>query len=145
MKKGVKQISAGADSGTSTKHSNLGDGTQRFNMGFGYLGKERAYAGEQPLLPETQISSFSQKQLLNLKLISRWVGKANLAMFELAMPISNLPGLALWDTFWNIFLFWNCTNLLAATPFPAVLLLARTLGTINPVRRAWIYGHKVPG
>ena len=106
-----------------------------------------AAPGEQPppLLPETQISSFSPKQLLNLKLISRWVGKANLAMFELAMPISNLPGLALWDTFWNMFLFWNCTNLLAATPFPAVLLLARTLGTINPVRRAWIYGHKVPG
>ena len=141
MNKGVKQISAGADSGTSTKHSNLGDGTQRFNMGFGYLGKERAYAEKQPLLPKTQISSFSQKQLLSLKLISRWVGEANLAMFELAMPISNLPGLALWDTFWNIFLFWNCTNLLAATPFPAVLLLARTLGTINPVRRAWIYGH----
>ena len=99
----------------------------------------------QPLLPETQISSFSPKQLLNLKLISRLVGKANLAVFELAKPSSKLPGLALWDTFWNIFLFWNCTNLLAATPFPAVLLLARTLGTINPVRRAWIYGHKVPG
>ena len=145
MNKGVKLISAGADSGTSTKHSNLGDGTQRFDLGFRYLGKVRADAGMLPHLPKTQISSFSQKQFLNLKLISRWVGKANLAMFELAMPISNLPGLALWDTFWNIFLFWNCTNLLAATPFPAVLLLARTLGTINPVRRAWIYGHKVPG
>ena len=108
---------------------------------FQVLGKVRADAGMLPHLPKTQISSFSQKQLLNLKLISRWVGKANLAMFELAMPISNLPGLALWDTFWNMFLFWNCTNLLAATPFPAVLLLARTLGTINPVRRDWIYGH----
>ena len=137
----MKLISAGAGSGTSTKHSNLGDGTQRFNMGFGYLGKERAYAGEQPLLPETQISSFSQKQLLNLKSISRWVGKANLAVFKLAKPSSSLPGLALWDTFWIMFLFWNCTNLLAATPFPAVFMLARTLGTTNPVRRAWIYGH----
>ena len=105
MNKGVKLISAGADSGTSTKHSNLGDGTQRFNMGFGYLGKERAYAGKQPLLPKTQISSFSQKQFLNLKSMSRWVGKANLAAFELAKPSSKPPGLALWDTFWNMFHF----------------------------------------
>ena len=88
MNEGVKLVSAGVDSGTSTKHSNLGDGTQRFNLGFGYLGKEGASAGEQPLLPETQISSFSQKQLLNLKSISRWVGKANLAAFELAKPSS---------------------------------------------------------
>ena len=141
-------VSAGADSGTSTKHSNLGDGTQRFNLGFGYLGKERGVmrgSSPSPSFPKPKSPFFSPKQFLNLKLISRWVGKAKLAMFELAMPISNLPGLALWDTFWNMFLFWNCTDLLAATPFPAVLLLARTLGTINPVRRAWIYGHKVPG
>ena len=105
MNKGVKLVPAGAGSGTSTKHSNLGDGTQRFDMGFGYLGKERAYAGEQPLLPETQISSFSQKQLLILKLISPCVDKANLAVFELAKPSSKLPGLALWDTFWNMFHF----------------------------------------
>ena len=92
MNKGVKLISAGADSGTSTKHSNLGDGTQRFNLGFGYLGKERASAGERPLLPKTQMSSFSQIQLLNLKSISRRVGKANLAALELARPISRVPG-----------------------------------------------------
>ena len=105
MNKGAKPVSAGADCGTSTKHSNLGDGTQRFNMGFGYLGKERAYAGEQPLFPETQISSFPPKQFINLKSISRWVGKANFAVFELAKPSSKLPGLALWDTFWNMFPF----------------------------------------
>ena len=45
MNKGVNLVSAGVDSGTCTKHSNLGDGTQRFDRGFGYLGKERAYAG----------------------------------------------------------------------------------------------------
>ena len=89
----------------SVGSSNLGDGTQRFELGFGYLGKERTSAGEQPLLPETQFSSFSQKQLINLKSISRWVGKANLAVFELAKPSSKLPGLALWDTFWNMFHF----------------------------------------
>ena len=130
MNKGVKLVSAGADSGTSTKHSNLGDGTQRFNMGFGYLGKERAYAGERPLLPKTQISSFSQIQLINLK---------KKVVYESAKP--NSKSLALVDSFWNMLPFWNCTNLLAATPYPAVFVLARTLGTINPVRRAWIYGH----
>ena len=42
----------------------------------------------------------------------------------------------LWAAFWNMFHYF-----LAATSYPAVFVLARTLGTINPVRRAWIYGH----
>ena len=142
MNKGVKLVSAGADSGTSTKHSNLGDGTQRFNLGFGYLGKERGVvrgSSPSPSFPKPKSHLFPKNNLLTL---SR-------SRDELARPISRRLSwqgqseeyLALWDTFWNMFLFWNCTNLLAATPFPAVLLLARTLGTINPVRRAWVYGH----
>ena len=69
MNKGVKLISAGANFAKSTKHSNLGDGTQRFNMGFGYLGKERGVvrgSSPSPSFPKPKSLLFPKNNFLTL-------------------------------------------------------------------------------
>ena len=69
--------------------------------------------------------------------------KYNFLTLKKTAPILRytVTNMALWGTFWNMFHFWDCTNLLAATSYPAVFMLALTLGTINPVPRDRIYGH----
>ena len=62
-------VSAGADSGTSTKHPNLGDGTQRFDPGFGYLGKERGVmrgSSPSPSFPKPKSLLFPKNNFLTL-------------------------------------------------------------------------------
>ena len=92
--------------------------------------------GSGPSLPRPKSPLFPQNKFLTLSRSRDDLAKPISRCFSLAKPISKFPGLALWNTFSNMFHYF-----LAATPFPAVLLLARTLGIINPVRRAWIYGH----
>ena len=89
-----------------------------------------------PSFPKPKSPLFPKYNLLTLSRSRDELARPILAALESARPTSRVPGLALWAAFWNMFHYF-----LAATSCPAVFVLARTLGTINPVRRAWIYGH----
>ena len=94
-------MSAGAVSGTSTKHSNLGDGTQRFDLGFRYLGKVRADAGMLPHLPTTQISPLPKNNFLTLKRWRVWqdrLGKSQEVRSPRKVPAVRHPAAGTWAT-----------------------------------------------
>ena len=100
-----------------------------------------------PTLPKPKSLLFTKNNFFTLKKVACEAGPPWQSQ-EVRSPKEVLevrhPAAGTWATLTRVtfeLVYLHPPSLLAATPYPAVFVLARTLGTINPVRRDWIYGH----